>query len=63
MEEANEYIKDWIKEEYGVDNPSQAMIEDVFNEIDSNHDNLISKEELETHMRETKEARMMDTPT
>ena len=43
VNEANAYIKNWIMGEYGIKNPAQAMIEDVFREIDINGDKQISR--------------------
>ena len=56
IEEATEYIVEWINEEYGIvitDGLENAMVKNIFNEIDVNHDGFIDKTELENHMRET----------
>ena len=60
VEEATEYIVEWINEEYGIvitEGRENAMVKNIFNEIDVNHDGFIDKKELENHMRETQIAR------
>ena len=61
VDEATEYIKQWITDEYGIANPGEALVQNTFKEIDVNKDGFIDKVELENHMRETKIARMMES--